>query len=180
MGKPKESKKSFQVHEKESLWRGFLVDADATAAIPLLNGGTKATAHDDPDIVKEAWKNGQTIVTSNGRDFLRYIQEFQNPPNNEDCRDLFGLLVIPNAQLKREKGLESIRYGLKTSEELLRWPGAGLLNLYVHLNEDGKVDIRRFKRCPFCEHPERGVKINEPWNTWYHSLPVVGNNLRDA
>jgi hypothetical protein len=82
----------------ENGWGGFLVDADAVTALPFLNRAIKATAHDDRDIVKEAWDGPRTIVTSNGWDFVRYIREFQNPPNNQACRDLWGLLVIPNAE----------------------------------------------------------------------------------
>jgi hypothetical protein len=87
----KESKKKFQVNDLEADWGGFLVDADAVAALPFFDRAAKATAHDDPDIVREAWDQRRTIVTSNGRDFLRYIQEFQNPPNNPSCKDLWGI-----------------------------------------------------------------------------------------
>jgi hypothetical protein len=174
----KDSKKKFQVNDLEADWGGFLVDADAVAAMPFFDRAAKATAHDDPDIVREAWDQRRTIVTSNGRDFLRYIQEFQNPPNNPTCKDLWGLLVIPNAQLARERGLEAVRRGLYVLQrEQLRWPGAALLNLYVRLTAGGQTEIHRFKRCPFCEHPERGVHIAKPWNTWYHSLPIVGGAL---
>lgn len=172
----KDSKRRFQVNEQETNWRGFLVDADAAAALPFFDRATKATAHADPDIVQEAWDERRTIVTSNARDFVRYIQEFQKRPNNPNCRDLWGLLAIPNAQLVREKALDSIRHGLKVSQqEILRWPGVGLLNLYVRLTADGAAEIHRFKRCPFCEHPERGIDISESWNAWYRSLPLVGS-----
>jgi hypothetical protein len=171
----KESKKRFQVNEQEANWGGFLVDADAVASLPFFDRAKEAAAHDDPDIVSEAWDQCRTIVTSNRRDFLRHIQEFQNRPNNEACRDLWGLLVIPNAQLDREKGLKAIRRGLNVSQpELLRWPGAGLLNLYVRLTANGSSEIHRFKRCPFCAHPKSGIHISKPWNVWYRSLPLVG------
>lgn len=170
------SRKKSQVNELETEWGGFLVDKNAVTALPFLDRPIETTAHEDQDIVKEAWEKSRTIVTSNRRDFIRYIHEFQNPPNFPRCRDLWGLLVIPDTQLVREKGLESIRHGLNVKQrEPLRWPGAGLLNLYVRLTADGGTEIRRFKRCPFCEHPERGVEINKPWNDWYHSLPLVGN-----
>jgi hypothetical protein len=65
------SRKKLQVHESEANWGGFLVDADAVASLPFLDRATKAAAHDDRDIVKEAWDQRRTIVTSNRRDFLR-------------------------------------------------------------------------------------------------------------
>ena len=99
----KESKKRVQVNQRETHWGGFLVDADAVASLPFFDRAKEAVAHDDPDIVSEAWDQCRTIVTSNRRDFLRHIQEFQNRANNEACRDLWGLLVIPNAQLDGKK-----------------------------------------------------------------------------
>jgi hypothetical protein len=171
----KDTKKRFQVNELETDWGGFLVDADAVAALPFFDRALKALAHDDPDIVREAWDQRRKIVTSNGRDFLRYIHQFPNPPNNQSCRDLWGLLVIPNAQLVRERGLDAIRNGLDVlQKEQLRWPGAGLLNLYIRLTDIGNLEIRRFNRCPFCEHAERGVHLAEPWNAWYRSLSLAG------
>ena len=75
-------------------------------------------------------------------------------------------------EFDRERGLESIRHGLDVHEkERLRWPGAELLNLYVRLTAEGRTEIRRFKRCCFCEHRLRGIRITEPWNTWYRLLP---------
>jgi hypothetical protein len=46
--------KKFQVDEEEIGWAGFLVDADAEAAMPFLDRAIRATAHDDPDMVREA------------------------------------------------------------------------------------------------------------------------------
>lgn len=171
----KDSQKSFQASDQETGWGGFLVDEDAAAALPLLDRAVRAKAHADADIVAEAWDEQRTIVTSNGRDFVRFIQEFQNPPNNPNCRDLWGLLVVPNAHLVREKAIELVRRGLDIPKcGILRWPGAAIMNLYIRPTASGTVEIHRFKRCPFCEHPERGITIAEPWNTWYRSLPVVG------
>lgn len=145
-----------QVSDVETDWTGFLVDADAESALEYLPKAKRAKNHADPDIVKEAWEQSRTIVTSNADDFLRYISIFQNPPNDDECRDLWGL--------------PALRQGLDTPEGLLRWLGAGFLNLYVRLTGEGQVHIQRFKQCSFCEHPERGVEIKEPWNSWYRSL----------
>jgi len=166
--------KKFQVNEEETGWAGFLIDADCEAALPLLDRAVAAEAHDDADMVQEAWDKGRTIVTSNRRDFLLLIQRFQSRENQRDCRDLWGLVVIPNLQLMREEGLHSIRHGLSViaKEELLRWPGAAFLNLYVRLTAMQKPEIRRFERCSCCE---RSLPIREPWNTWYRALPLIGS-----
>lgn len=159
-----------QVNSDETRWRGFLVDADSEAVLPYLPNATRAKRHDDSDIVEEAWDEGRTIVTSNADHFLHDIAVFQNRPSNDACRDLWGLLVIPNNQFERERGLPSLRRGLNVPVGLLRWRGAGFLNLYIRLTAEGQIQIQRFKRCPFCAHPTRGVDIKEPWNTWYRSL----------
>lgn len=165
------SKIACQVNEGETNWTGFLVDADAEAALKVLpEEAKKATKHDDPDIVEEAWDEGRTIVTSNGDHFLRHIAVFQNRTDNDACRDLWGLLVIPNNQLVRDRELPAIRRGLKVSIGLLRWRGAGFLNLYIRLTAEGQIQIQRFKRCFFCERT-RELGIKEPWNKWYRSLP---------
>lgn len=159
---------------RETSWNGFLLDASALTTQSCFDKPSLRWGRDDNDIVEEAWNGDRTIVTSNGHDFVRHIRDFQNPPNNQCCRDLWGLLVIPNAQLDREKRLDSIRHGLDVLErERLRWPGAGLLNLYVRLVVEGRTGIRRFKRCRFCEHGLRGIGISEPWNTRYRSLPLA-------
>ena len=105
------------------------MDADAEAAMGFLDRATRAESHDDADIVQEAWDKGRTIVTLNRRDFVRYVREFQTRENNRECRDLWGLLVVPNPHLLREKGLKAIKHGLPAlpNAERLRWPGAGFL-----------------------------------------------------
>lgn len=166
--------KKFQVDEDETGWEGFLVDADAQASLSFLDSAILAEAHDDLDIVEEAWNKRRTIVTSNRRDFLRCVQLFQNRENRRECRDLWGLLVIPNLHLLRAKGWNSIRNGLPVlpKAENLRWRGTAFLNVYVRLTADSKPEIRRFERCSFCE---RYLPIPEPWNTWYRALPLIGS-----
>jgi hypothetical protein len=44
------------------------VDADALASLRFFDRATRAAAQDDPGIVREAWDQRRTIVTSNGRD----------------------------------------------------------------------------------------------------------------
>jgi hypothetical protein len=99
----RDSKKSFQVSETETKWGGFLIDEDAQASLPFFDRAIKAAAHDDPDIVQEAWEKCQTIVTSNRRDFLHYIEDFQNPrttKNAATCGDCSSF-QMPNSTEKK-------------------------------------------------------------------------------
>jgi hypothetical protein len=167
-----------QVHAHETRWRGFLVDADCEASLETLREATgekatEAKKHDDPDIVEEAWEDARTIVTSNRDDFLHHIAVFQNRPNKKDPPDLWGLLVIPNNQNVRERALLWLKGGLRTNVGLLHWPSAAFLNLYIRLTMEGKIHIRRFKWSAYFGHPTQGVKIKQPWKTWYQSLQQV-------
>ena len=123
------------MNEEEVSWAGFLVDEDAKGCAELLDDAVFATAHDDPDIVEEAWFHRRTIVTCNRRHFLTHIRRFQSRENQKECRDLWGLLVVNNLRLLREEGLPLVRTGLRVlpKQEPLRWAGAGFLNLYVRL-----------------------------------------------
>ncbi len=165
--------RNVQVNDEEVSWAGFLVDEDAKGCVDLLDDAILATAHDDPDIVEEAWFHRRTIVTCNRRHFLTHIRRFQSRENQKECRDLWGLLVVNNLRLLREEGLPLIRTGLRvlSKREPLRWSGAGFLNLYIRLTATNKPEIRRFERCSCCE---RDLPPREPWNAWYRLLPVVG------
>jgi hypothetical protein len=148
-----------QVHQDEVYWGGFLIDEDADAVQKIL-GGKRAKAHDDPDIVEEASKGNCTPVTSNGDDFIRHILGRQRRENGRECRDAWGLLIVPNAGFTRGRVLPEIKGGIVVGNMLLRWPAIGFLNLCVHVHASGRVDVRRFARCSFCQ---REYPYTLPW-----------------
>jgi hypothetical protein len=161
-----------QIDSDEQYWGGFLVDADAQTAAPLLRGRL-ARAHDDPDIVEEAWRGCHTIVTSNGADFIRYIGAFQRRENGRDCRDLWGLLIIPNKALVRDRVLPRLyRDGIDMPTGRLMWPAIGYLNLCITVESDGKLQTRRFGRCSHCQR-RSPVDLD-----WYQNLPIAGSKAR--
>ena len=156
------------------------MDADSKSCVAHLDNAVLATKHDDADIVEEAWWQRRTIVTGNRRHFVTQMRRFQSRENQKECRDLWGLIVVNNLRFLREEGIPLIRTGLQVlpKKELLRWPGAAFLNLYVRLTASNRVEIRRFeKRCSCCE---RDLPPREPWNSWYRSLPLLGTNVEDA
>jgi hypothetical protein len=164
----------FQVFEDEIAWGGFLIDKDSESCVNLLPGAELCESHYDPDIVAEAWDKRRTIVTCNRRHFVSEIRKFQRRENQKECRDLWGLLLVDNLRILREKKLKRLRAGLSVvaKNEPLRWPGIGFLNLYVRLTAEGKLQIRRFQRCSCCE---RELRPNAIWDEWYRKLPLLGN-----
>jgi hypothetical protein len=159
----------FQTNAQERTWEGFILAPDITESLPLAPSSMKAGAAQWQDVVAKAWTTNRTIVTSDGPGFAHAIRHFQNPPNPWECRDLWGLLVLPGSHEERVAALDSIIDGLTVfPRERLLWPGAGLLNLYVGLTRDGNAEVRHFERCLYCE---RTVSISEPWDCWYRTLP---------
>lgn len=166
-------RKPFQVNEEETRWAGFLIDKDSEGCVNLLPKAELCEAHYDPDIVDEAWDKRRTIVTCNRKDFVKEIRKFQRRENQKECRDLWGLVLVDNLRLLREKKLKAVRTGLNVipKHETLRWPGAAFLNLYVRLTGNA-IHIRRFERCSCCI---RDLPPSPSWEVWYRGLPVLGN-----
>jgi hypothetical protein len=161
-----------QVDADESRWGGFLIDKDAESVIPLI-GGRRTRHQHDAETVEEAWRGSHTIVTSNGDDFIREIITFQRRENNRDCRDVWGLLIVPNKAFVRERVLPPLmRDGLDTPMGPLLWPAIGLLNFCLTIRSDGSLTRRRFARCSFCER-------DTPFEyEWYREIPVIGSKVR--
>jgi hypothetical protein len=55
-----------------------------------------ATRAKDSEIVKAAWDRRLIIVTANGDDFKTEILAFQARTERNNCRELFGLIVLPS------------------------------------------------------------------------------------
>jgi len=170
--------KPFQVNDEEIGWAGFLIDKDSADCVDLLPKAALCESHHDADIVAEAWDKGRTIVTGNRRDFITEIRKFQRRENQKECRDLWGLLLVDNLRIVREKKLKNIRTGLAVIPncETLRWPGVAFPNLYVRLTAQGMLQIRRFERCSCCV---RDLPPNAPWAGWYEKLPLLGSRGND-
>lgn len=160
MNRARETRRPFQVDANEAGWGGYLVDNDAEGALSLLGRrAALAAASDDRAIVEEAWNGKRTIVTSNGRDFVRYIQEFQRRQNNRDCRDLWGLLVIPNPQIRRQ-GLTSLLRGLVMR---CRWSSAMTRELSI-VQRRFRIRVPAHALC-CCSITSRFPQLRYPWRS---------------
>ena len=86
--------KAFVVSDVENLWSGFLYDNDCQSEVVrhFLQPGVNAEAASGPAIVAEARDNSQTIVTSNGHDFIRYVREAQKKRTSRRAKTAGDLL----------------------------------------------------------------------------------------
>jgi hypothetical protein len=84
--------KAFVICDAENQWSGFAYDNDCQSEVVrrFLKPGEAAEAGPDPAIVDSARDNCQTIVTSNGEDFIRYVREAQKKENLKRCEDCWG------------------------------------------------------------------------------------------
>lgn len=162
---------TYQVNEQESSWTGFLVDPELTASLSFRGKELETTHLKESGLVREAWSKCRTIITSSNSRILHYFQGFQNPPSNQECRDLWGIVVVPAELTNLEKHFDALSHGLTIfPQEHLHWPAIGFLNLYIQLSGNGQTKFQRFERCIFCE---QSITINPPWRDWYDSLSYV-------
>lgn len=90
--------KAFKISEQENHWRGFLYDLDCKNSASVREHffpGQITPKATDLETVTEARDGLQTVVTSNGSDFVRHTVERQTRDDNESCEDCWGLVIIP-------------------------------------------------------------------------------------
>ena len=162
--------KAFVLSESENYWSGFLLDKDCDSDIVrAFFPGTITEKKGDADTTVEAREECKTIVTSNEKDFIRCIKEAQKREIGPRCEDCWGLVVLPNKDLRRKNALEkaNIKNGLMFGRRMMPWKAVGYANLCVIVENEGNVRIRRFKRCKFCE------RYSPIKDDWYRNLAVL-------
>ena len=164
--------KAYQLHEDENGWRGFIYDKDSCSDVvkKFFPDGVLTTEKYDPETIKEARNEGKTVITSNEGDYIRFTLEAQNRSINPRCDDCWGLVIIPNADYQRRRAFAKakIRSGVQIGGERLTWKAAMWANLYVKITSDGKMTVRKFERCKFCQR-------DSPIDTeWYKRLDTIG------
>jgi hypothetical protein len=156
--------------EEENWWRGFLYDKDCRSDVVrwALSPGVATTRNEDAETVAKAREQCRTVVTSNGVDFLRYINEAQKRDDNRNCEDCWGLVILPNKDLELEYSLKraNVRMGVWVGGRMIPWKAVGYVNLCIRLDREGKVHIARFERCKYCQG------VNPIQEEWYRKLPV--------
>jgi hypothetical protein len=141
---------------------GFLLDRDVSKVVSLFPKKRTKTLADvglsekarDSEIVKEAWERRLTIVTGNGDDFVREIEAFQNRTKRNDCHELHGLVVLPNGYEHQKRLLQGLEGKLRLGNEMLTWSDVAQKNCLVRVKKSGKPEVKRFKRCFYCQKLE--------------------------
>jgi hypothetical protein len=170
-------KQAYYLDPVENQWRGFLFDRDCMEDQTVVDHfrGTATRMRHDPETVEEGWQAARTVITSNAQHFLKYSASFQRRDNNTECRDCWGLLLIPNRGHDRAFALQKsgIARGVVINGNCLPWKAVAWANLCVSLERSGRIKVTRFERCVFCEreHP----LIKEPW---YQALPLAQSAVR--
>ena len=164
--------KAYQLDEAENGWRGYLYDKDSDSEVVMkfFPDGVLTTKKEDRETVKEARDEAQTVITSNETDYIRFTLEAQNRSIFPRCEDCWGLVIIPNADLQRQRAFAKtkIRSGVQIGGGRLVWKAAMWANLCVKITSEGKVTVRKFERCKHCQ---RDLPIDADW---YKNLPTIG------
>lgn len=156
--------------EVKRYWRGFLIDLNVQDTLPLFKGRARITAYrHDHETVHEAWDGSRTIVTCNEIHFVRYILEHSKRDSGKTCQDCWGLLIVPSDAIVRTRVIKKVlKNGVRIGGERIPWSIIAYLNLCVSLRSEGKVDVRKFRRCEHCKRTNRIV------SEWYGNLPEIG------
>ena len=141
---------------------GFLLDRDVSKAASLFPRKRTNTLADvglserarDSEIIREAWERGLTVVTCNGDDFVREINAFQSRTTRTNCHELSGLVVLPNGYEHQKRLLQDLQDNLRLGSEILTWADVAQKNCLVRVKKNGKPEVRRFKRCFYCQKLE--------------------------
>jgi hypothetical protein len=147
---------------------GFLLDRDVSKVAALFPRKRTRTLSDvglsekakDSEIVREAWERQLTIVTGNGDDFVREINAFQGRTKRADCHELYGVIVLPNGYEHQRRLLQGLEDKLRLGSEKLKWTDVAQKNCFVRVKKSGKPEVKRFKRCFYCQKQElEGVGV---------------------
>lgn len=141
---------------------GFLLDRDVSKAVSLFPKKRTKTLADvglsedakDAEIVERAWARELIIVTGNGDDFVREINAFQSGTKRKDCHELYGLVVLPNGYEHQKRLLQGLEGKLRLGSERLTWFDVAQKNCFVRVKKGGKPEVKRFKRCFYCQKLE--------------------------
>src|SRR5579863_1486161 len=120
----------------------FLIDNDSQAAaqyfpekrVVSLSQAKLASSASDAEVVNAAWDLECIIVTANGQDFEREIDQFLQRTREKDCHDLFGLVVIPNAAAIQDRVLPGLAKKLRFNGRNITWEDVWRRNYLVHVH----------------------------------------------
>lgn len=122
-------------------------------AITTTEAGLQPDAS-DAEVVRKAWDLQYIIVTANGDDFVREIRRFQRQMMQANCRDLRGLLVVPDGSITQARALKRLADNLRFGGNPITWEQVNQWNLYVRARKSGAPEIRPFPRCRYCRKIE--------------------------
>jgi hypothetical protein len=137
----------------------FLIDNDSQAAsqyfpgkrVVSLSQAKLASSASDAEVVAAAWEMECIIVTANGPDFEKEIQRFLQKTQQNDCHDLFGLVVIPNPSAVQDRVLPGLTRKLRFNGKNITWQNVWRQNYLVRVHSGGAVDVRELGRCFYCK-----------------------------
>ncbi len=118
----------------------------ARAKMKLADGAS------DEEIVEAAYRAKTIIVTANAQDFIRIMNQFLKKQMKAYCRDLNGLVVIPNPIQRRalERAAERMTFG----GEKITWFDVWRRDLCVKISPLGEPRVTRFLPCYYCKKNE--------------------------
>jgi len=147
----------------------FLIDRSSARARELLPSRRVRSLEDvglpenasDEAIVAKAWEQECIIVTANGKDFLLAIDRFQKKEMQNDCHDLFGLVILPNAYEAQRRVIRGVEGRLRLGRENISWRDVWKNNLCVRVKKAGLPEVSPLARCRYCKAEDSARPMRE-------------------
>ena len=104
----------------------------------------------DEEVVQAAYDWRATIVTANQRDFVGIMNRFLKKQMEGTCRDLNGLVVIPNEAALQKRAIQRAVERMTFGGRKITWFDVSSQDLCVSIAKDGRAQVARFLPCYYC------------------------------
>ena len=83
------------------------------------------------------------------------VDRFQNNAQEDDCRDLWSLVILPAEYESQRRVLEGVGGNLRLDGKQLTWADIWKDNRIVRLRKTGAPLVRNFPtKCLYCQRAE--------------------------
>ena len=86
---------------------------------------------------------------------MRDIKDFVAQTKKDDCREMFGLVILPNRYEINKRLLPEIEKKLWMNGRKITWADVHFENYCVRVKKDERPTVTApFARCPYCRQRE--------------------------
>lgn len=109
----------------------------------------------DPKVLEHARDHGAIVITRNSSDFANAAKAAARDSTEGECKamrcqDGVGLVTVHDHLTAFH--FKNVSKALRLGEHSIDWEDVFMLNLWVHIDSQQRVDVRLLPRCLRCMH----------------------------